>query len=176
MRALRNGMGIGLALALVVGVLGGTSASAQIYPQPDGYCVISLSDPLPELDSEITLTITAADRGGTPLEGVDGVLQIIDQPGKAAHLEPAQFVTKADGTAEVILYTGQETGLIRITGPCDAVEVMANVPVGSPPGPPATGSGLLDDNRVVVATMGTAGVLAVVGSLGITMGVLRKRA
>ena len=176
MKALRNGIGIGLAAAVVVGFLGGASANAQIYPQPEGYCVVSLSDPLPPLDSEVTLTISAADRAGTPLEGVDGVLQIADQPGNAAHLDPARFITNGDGTAQVVLHTGQETGLIRITGPCGEVQVMANVPVGSPPGPPATGAGFIEDNALVAGLMGTVGVLAVVGSLGVTMGVLRKNA
>jgi len=176
MKSIRNAIGIGLTTTLLAGLLGGASASAQIYPQPEGYCVVSLSDPLPPLESEVTLTITAADRAGVPLEGVDGVLQIVEQPGNAAHLEPARFVTNEDGTAQVVLYTGQESGMIRVTGPCDAVAVMANVPVGSPPGPPATGGGLIEDNAVVAGLMGTAGVIAVLGSLGITMGVLRKRA
>lgn len=176
MKSIRNGIGIGLAATMLAGLLGGASANAQIYPQPEGYCVVSLSEPLPGLKSEITLEISAADRGGTPLEGVDGVLQIVDQPGITAHLEPARFITDAQGTAEVVLYTGEEPGLIRISGPCGEVQVMANVPVGSPPGPPATGGGFIEDNAIVAGMMGTAGVIAVIGSLGFAMGVLRKNA
>lgn len=178
MNIIRNGIGLGLAAALLVGILGGTGANAQIYPQPEGYCVISLSDPLPALDSTVTLTVTAADRAGNPLPGMSGAVQITEQPGDDAQLQPDTFTTGADGAAEVVLHTGDIPGLIRIEGSCDAVELTASVTVGSPPGPPQTGAGSAEGDSVSATTTrvtGAAGALAVVASLGVTAGVLRRR-
>ncbi|MCA9847652.1 MAG: hypothetical protein KC472_06740, partial [Dehalococcoidia bacterium] len=43
---------------------------------------------------------------------------------------------------DVVLHTGSQPGLIRVTSPCGPAAVMANVNVGQPPGPPSTGTGL----------------------------------
>ncbi|MGE3960506.1 MAG: hypothetical protein AB7F65_02340 [Dehalococcoidia bacterium] len=166
MNILRTGI-LGVATALLGGVLAAGTANAQIYPQPDGYCVISLSDPLPPTEAQVTLTVTAADRAGQPLSGISGELEIVQQPGDSAYLEPSAYTTGADGTAEVVLHTGAEAGLIRVASECDEISVTANVNVGQPPGPPATGSGPsgLGDGTPALATL--AGVLGAVGAVGV---------
>src|SRR5690606_27244059 len=127
--------------ALLFGAFLAPSAQAQIYPTPGGYCVLSLSEPLPDTETTMILTVTAADRAGNPIEGIEGTLLITTQPGDSAVITPASFVTGADGTAEVTLFTGNEPGIIHIEGPCDETQVKATVQVGGPPGPPSTGDG-----------------------------------
>ena len=143
-KTIRAGVAAGIAATLLIGVLAVPTANAQIYPQPSGYCVVSLSDPLPPVDAEVTLTITAADNAGNPIVGESGDMSIVQQPGDSAYLAPSSYTTGANGTADVTLYTGSEPGLIRITSPCGPAQVVANVNVGQPPGPPSTGTGLDD--------------------------------
>lgn len=173
MKTIRRGVGVGVVTTLIVGILGSATASAQIYPEPDGYCTISLSDPLPKTNTEIRLTVTAADSAGNPLPDVTGDLFIAEQPGDDAQLRPSAFTTGADGTDDVTLYTGSTNGLIRVGGPCDDVELTATVPVGSPPGPPQTGAGP-DEGSSTAAMAGAFGVLALLGT-GVGVGVLRRR-
>ena len=141
-KTIRTGVVAGIAATLLVGALAVPTASAQIYPQPSGYCVVSLSDPLPPVDAQVTLTITAADAAGNPIVGESGDMSIVQQPGDSAYLAPSAYTTGPDGTADVVLHTGSQPGLIRVTSPCGPAAVMANVNVGQPPGPPSTGTGL----------------------------------
>jgi len=174
MKTIRNAFGLVMATVLLAGAFGATSVSAQIYPQPEGYCATSLSDPLPPLGADITLVVTAADRAGTPIVGDTGSLVITDQPGDSARLTPATFVTGADGTATVVLTTGDVSGRIAVAGECDEVIFNATVQVGTPPGPPATGSGPSEDGTGVGALLALSG-LAIVGA-GAGVRVMRRRA
>lgn len=169
---IRTSLGLTIGAVLVAGLFGATSANAQIYPSPEGYCVFSLSDPLPATDSMVTITATAADRAGTPLEGVSGTVSITSQPGDSARLDPSSFVTGPDGTAEIMLHTGDTAGTIEVTGPCDSVEVRATVQVGTPPGPPATGSGTSEGNPPYA--LGAAAATALLAGIG-GVGLLARR-
>ncbi len=175
MKTIRTGVLAGIAATLLVGALAAPTANAQIYPQPNGYCVISLSDPLPPVDAQVTLTVTAADPAGNPIQGETGDITIVEQPGDSAYIAPSSFSTGADGTADATLYTGTEPGLIQITSPCGPALVVANVNVGQPPGPPSTGTGLDRSSGSalsLIATLALAGTAATGGGFAL----LRRRA
>lgn len=181
MKIIRVGIGLGLVALLATSALGAGEASAQIYPQPDGYCVLSLSDPLPGLSEDVTITVIAADRAGNPLEGLTGELLVTRQPGDSASVTPASFVTGPDGKDTVTLFTGDTPGIIEVSGPCDQVQVNATVSVGDPPGPPSTGDategGMLGPQtrvQLLGGLFGAIGAAAVIGGGGIA-GVLRRR-
>lgn len=149
-----------------------SSAQAQIYPNPEGYCIGALSDPLPDTETTVIVTVTAADRAGNPLEGVTGHVEIASQPGDDARVEPGAFVTGPDGRAEVVLYTGDTPGTIVLAGPCDRTQLSLGVQVGSPPGPPATGSGPAAPSEGIPA-LALAGAALLLSGAG--LGLARRR-
>lgn len=141
MRTLRTAVGGALVVALALSALGLGSASAQIYPAPNGYCLLSLSGAFPPLGSTVELVVTAADNAGNPLPNLSGSAQIVEQPGTSATLTPSTFTTGADGTATMQLYTGTTPGVVRVSSLCGDIEVGTNLLIGTPPAPPPTGEG-----------------------------------
>ena len=172
MRTIRRGAGISLAAMLLAAIYGASTASAQIYPAPNGYCTISLSAPLPALDSEVVVTVLAVDRAGNRLAGVTGTAEILEQPGTDATLTPEAFTTGQDGTAELTLYTGETPGQVRVFATCAEleVEVTGNLVVGEPPSPPRTGDG--PQGHVPMSSVGMA---LMAGAVGAAFGVRSVR-
>lgn len=141
MRTLRTAVGAALVVALALGALGPRTASAQIYPAPNGYCLLALSSAFPPVGSTVELVVTAADNAGNPLPNLTGSAQIVEQPGTSATLTPSTFTTGTDGTATMQLYTGTTPGVVRVSSLCGDIEVATNLLIGTPPAPPPTGEG-----------------------------------
>ncbi len=141
MRTLWKAASGAIVLALALGGLGLDRATAQIYPAPNGYCVLSLSTAFPALGATVELVVTAADNAGNPLPNLTGTVRIVEQPGTSATLTPSTFTTGADGTATMQLHTGSTPGVVRVSSLCGDIEVGTNLLIGNPPAPPPTGEG-----------------------------------
>jgi hypothetical protein len=123
-------------------LFGATTALGQAYPPPSGNCFIILSDPNPPTDSDVLFKIVISDVNGDPVPGVEGTAEIVSQPGSSAFISPTNFTTDTSGAAMLTLHTGDAPGPITILAKCGAVlSTQVTLPVGTPPGPPATGQG-----------------------------------
>jgi len=123
-------------VALSVGV-----ALAQ-YPTPEGNVTATPSDPNPGVEATIQLTVTATTATGGGAAGASCTAAISSQPGTGASVSPTTFVTGSNGQAVLTVQTGSASGQLRLSIVCGARTAAITLPVGAPPAPPATGTGI----------------------------------
>jgi len=153
-----------------VGALGASTANAQLYPHPEGVCVLTPVEPNPSVSSETEILLVLSDLDGNPIAGVASTASVLSQPGQGAKVTPLNVTTDENGQARLVLATGDTAGLVKIQTVCGELSANVNIPIGQPPGPPNTGTGF-------GRSLGSAG-LAMVGlgaaAIGLT-GVLAKQ-
>jgi hypothetical protein len=66
------------------GVLGASSAQAQLYPDPQGVCVLTPADPNPSVNTQTEILLVLSDLNGNPIAGVFSSATLVSQPGQGA--------------------------------------------------------------------------------------------
>lgn len=159
-------------LISAAGVVGAPSAQAQLYPHPEGVCVLTPIEPNPAVGSQTDIRLVLTDLAGNPVAGVASTAVLLRQPGEGARVSPLSSVTDANGQATLVLATGDTPGVVQIQAVCGELSANLNIPIGQPPGPPNTGTGL--DSTASTGTIALAMVGLVAGAISLT-GVLAKR-
>lgn len=124
-----------------VGVLGASTAQAQLYPEPEGVCVLTPVEPNPSIRSETEILLVLSDLNGNPIAGVASSATLLSQPGQGAKVTPLNITTDANGRATLVLATGDTAGVVKIQTVCGELSANVSIPIGQPPGPPNTGTG-----------------------------------
>jgi hypothetical protein len=178
-KVIRASVGLAAAALLVAALTQGGTAQAQIYPTPQGNCVITPSVANPDLDTTVTLTVNVSDLAGNPVPNVSGEAFIVSQPGTDASIAPATFVTDGAGNAVLTLATGTTAGTVQAAVVIDDEDLEAECaieltmaedaapaePAPAAPGPPPTGAGGITGGASSSAPWALAGALAVLGSM-----------
>ncbi len=99
-------------------------------------------DPNPGVEATIQLTVTATPARGGAAAGASCTAAISSQPGTGASVSPTSFVTGSNGQAVLTVQTGSASGQLRLSIVCGARTAAITLPVGAPPAPPATGTGI----------------------------------
>lgn len=156
-----------------VGVLGASTAQAQLYPHPEGVCVLTPVEPNPSISSQTEILLVLSDLNGNPIAGVASTATLLSQPGQGAKVTPVSVTTDANGQATLVLATGDSAGVIKIQTVCGELSANVNIPIGQPPGPPNTGTGLDSDRSLGNAALAMSGLVA--AALGLTGVIIRRR-
>jgi hypothetical protein len=171
---------LALTLAVVASALasfGVSAVSAQTYPEPSGACTLVVAPVTPEINSDAFVLVQVFDADGNPAAGVAGTATIT--PANAdVTIDPVDFVTGPDGTAQLTLHIGTYVGPLTITAICSAdLTTQATVPVGGEVGPPDTGAGPDSSNADEKAPfLWLAGIaLATVAAGGAAVAIARRR-
>ena len=154
------------------GALGASMAQAQLYPNPQGVCVLTPANPNPSVNGQTEILLVLTDLNGNPIAGVSSSATLVGQPGEGASVVPVSFTTDANGQATLVLATGDAPGVIKIQTVCGELSANVNIPIGQPPGPPNTGTGFASTTSFGTTAL-AMGALGAAG-LGLT-GVMLKR-
>ena len=160
-------------LASSVGALSASTAAAQLYPDPQGVCVLTPAEPNPSLNTDTEIRLVLSDLSGNPLAGVASTAMLVSQPGGGATVAPLNFTTDANGQATLVLDTGDTAGLVTIETVCGELSANLNIPIGQPPGPPNTGTGPGSSLSMGASALAMAGLA--VGAVGVTTLILSRR-
>jgi hypothetical protein len=155
------------------GVLGASTAQAQLYPHPEGVCVLTPVEPNPSISSETEILLVLSDLNGNPIAGVVSTATLLSQPGGGATVTPLNFTTDANGQATLVLATGDAAGVVTIQTVCGELSANLNIPVGQPPGPPNTGTGVDSALTLGTAALAMSGLAA--AALALTGLLARQR-
>ena len=78
-----------------VGVLGASTAQAQLYPHPAGVCVLTPVNPNPSINAQTQILLVLTDLNGNPVAGVASSATVASQPGQGAGITLLESSTAA---------------------------------------------------------------------------------
>jgi hypothetical protein len=128
---------------------------------------VSASDDSPAPGDQVTVTATAMDADGNPVEGAECTFRIHTQPGDDASVDEGPVTTDANGQATTTLNVGSTVGTVEVLATCGIFnEVLAvDVGVGLPVTGGATSSSDTSNWLLVVAGLAALGL----GALALRM-------